>query len=77
MPETATPTKTSWVISVKKPLVPQGCRKIKFCTGGYKKTILGKTVESVNPVWAEERYDKKEPIESERTYYRLYTYTNV
>jgi hypothetical protein len=63
-------------VTKKRPVIPAGYRKFKFCTGGYKESILGKEVESENPVWAEVRYDKKALFVGDRKFYRLYTYVN-
>jgi hypothetical protein len=65
-----------WIVTTKKPEIPPGFRKYKFCTGGYKKTILGKTVQNINPVWAERRTDKNAIFKSDRVFYRLYTYVD-
>lgn len=67
---------TKQTILKKKPEIPAGFRKFPFCKGGYKKTIIGKEVESENPVWAEARYDKNALFAEDRKYYRLYTYVN-
>jgi hypothetical protein len=64
-------------VTKKKPKdIPVGCRRFKFCTGGYKESIIGKEVESNQPVWAETRYDKNALFREDRKYYRLYTFVN-
>lgn len=65
-------------ITTKKPKqVPMGYRKFKYCTGGYKPSILGKEIEHDQPIWAEVRYDKNALFADDRKYYRLYTFTKV
>ena len=62
------------IITTKRPPIPSGFRKFKYCTGGYKKSILGKEVESEHPVWAERRTDSKALFAEDRVFYRLYTF---
>lgn len=64
-------------ISTKKPVIPEGFRKLKFCTGGYKSSILGKELESEYPIWAEPRYDKNATFEEDRKFFRLYTFEKI
>ena len=65
------------IVTKKRPKVtPVGYRRFKFCTGGYKESIIGKEVESNQPVWAEVRYDPKPVFKDDRKYYRLYTFVN-
>lgn len=64
----------TYTIRTTKPPVPAGFRKFPYCTGGYKKTILGKEVENDQPVWAEIRTDKKAIFAEDRTFYKLYTF---
>lgn len=30
-----------WIVTTKKPVIPAGFNKFKFCTGGYKKNHFG------------------------------------
>lgn len=62
------------IVTTKKPAIPAGYRKEKFCTGGYKPSVIGKAVVSITPVWAERRCTRG-PLGKE-VWYRLYTYTN-
>lgn len=64
------------VVTTKKPIIPFGFKKYKFCTGGYKKTIIGKIVKNEHPVWAERRTDRNAIFKADRVYYRLYTYVD-
>ena len=62
------------ILKTTKPTIPVGFRKIKYCTGGYKRSILGKGFENDNPIWAERRVDKNPIFSEDRVYYILYTY---
>ena len=67
---------TQIVARTRPKTVPVGFRRFKFCTGGYKETVIGKEVESDQPVWAEPRYDKHALFKEDRKFYRLYTFVN-
>jgi hypothetical protein len=64
-------------VSTVKRHIPEGHRKVKFCTGEYRKGILGSVMESEFPVWAEIRYEKNPVFSGDSKYYRLYTYEKI
>jgi len=61
------------VVLPSRPKETFGQPVIKFCTGGYKKTIIGTTVKSDRPVWAVRRVDKNPVLEADRIFYCLMT----
>ena len=63
-----------FIIKTTKPTIPVGFRKFKYCTGKYKRSILGREFESDKPIWAERRVDKNPIFSEDRVYYILYTY---
>lgn len=65
-----------WIVTTKKPKIPDGFNKFKWSTAGFKSSILGQTVKSENPVWAERRTDANALFKDDRVYYRLYTYVS-
>lgn len=73
-PNKTVPTLNKVVIKTTKPKIPDGFRKIRHDRGGYKKSVLGREIESENPVWAEKRYDKNAIFSEDREYYVLFTY---
>jgi hypothetical protein len=56
--------------------VPTGYRRFKYCTGKYKRSILGQKFESEMPVWAERRVDPNPIFSEDKVYYVLYTFVN-
>jgi len=66
-----------FIIKTTKPKIPVGFRKIKYCTGGYKRSILGKEFENDKPIWAERRVDNKAIFSEDKVYYILYTYVKA
>lgn len=57
-------------------VIPTGFRKFKYCTGKYKKTVLGREFEHDQPIWAVKRYDKNAMFAEDKEYYILYTLVN-
>ena len=62
------------ILKTTKPTIPVGFRKFKYCTGKYKRSVLGKEFENDKPIWAERRVDKKAIFKDDEVYYVLYTY---
>jgi hypothetical protein len=65
---------TSTIRTTRPKETPVGYRRFKYCTGKYKAGILGKTVESDMPVWAERRVDPNPMFAEDKVYYVLYTF---
>lgn len=63
-----------FILKTTKPAIPVGFRKFKYCTGKYKRSVLGKEFENDKPIWAERRVDNKAYFPEDSVYYILYTY---
>lgn len=57
--------------------VPTGYRKFKYCTGKYKKSVLGRSFEHEQPIWAERRVDPNPMFSEDKVYYVLYTFSKI